>query len=53
MLVGRVDEDGLSALSAAQDEDVVVHGAHHEAVDLGLGVLEALGALGVHLDRLV
>ena len=39
VLVGRVEQHGLTGPLAAQDEHVVVHRPHDEAVDLGLAVL--------------
>jgi hypothetical protein len=45
VLVGGVQEHGVARLLAAQHEDVVVHRAHDQLVDLGLGILE------MHLDR--
>ena len=39
VLVGGVDEESLTCLLAAHDEDVVVDGADNVAIDLHLGVL--------------
>ena len=38
VLVGGVDQGGFARAPTAHDEDVVLHGAHHEAVHLGVGV---------------
>ncbi len=46
MLVGGVEQHGVAGLLAAQDEHVVVHGADHDLVDLGLSVLVAQGVRG-------
>ena len=51
VLVGGVEEHGVAGLLAAQDEDVVVHGTHHDLVDLGLGVLVVQG-VGSHVPSL-
>jgi hypothetical protein len=51
VLVGRVEQDGVAGLLAAQDEHVVVHGADNQFVDLGLVVLEMESWLRWRLDR--
>jgi hypothetical protein len=47
VLVGGVDQHGVAALLATQDEHVVVHGADDHLVDLGLGVLVVQSGHGV------
>src|SRR5690606_17479560 len=48
VLVGGVDEHGVTTVTAAQDEDVVVHRSDDDLVALhvGVGDVEGSGAVG-------